>query len=482
MIDMNKKIENLLLCLVMGTVLASCDFDTQNYQQKPADEAYQTVKDVRNGMNGAYQVLGSSSFLGCTVQLYNDVCSDVTLGSYNTGHFNAQSSWVISENDYEMEFIWEDGYKIIDRCTRTIQSAKNMLAKAEELHLDSDETAELQSYMAQCHAVKALAYHYLVNFFCYPYHKGTENLGLPLVKDKPIEPFESIRRATVGETYQQITDDLAEAERLTEECGIVPNAFYMGDMGIQALKARVYLAMGNYEVARKAALKAIELKGNGDGTGDDYTPTDDNYISMWTSLAITDEDLFTIAKSEADNLGASSLNTYYDTYCLTFQYATLDLFGENDIRQNLIMENQMGLITAKFQGLPTSAMVSNIPIFRKSEMSLIVAEAEARAGNIEAAQNYLFYTAKRDKDLTAADQLPGTTEDLLAFIADERVREFAGEGHRFMEARRMGLELYLQDFANPFDIANFVFPIPASEINAGFCTEQNENWQAGLPE
>lgn len=478
---MNIKIKNLLLCLIMGTVLASCDFDTLNYQHKPADKAYQTVKDVRNGMNGAYQTLGNSSFLGCFVQLYNDVCADVTLGSVNSGHFNAQSNWVISEDDYEMEFIWEDGFKIIDRCTRTIQSAKSMLEKAQELHLDSNETAELQSYMAQCHAVKALAYHYLVNFFCYPYHKGTENLGLPLVKDKPIEPFASVRRATVGETYQLMTDDLAEAERLTEECGIVPDAFYMGGMGIQALKARIYLAMGNYEVARKAALKAIELKGNGDGTGNDHTPTDDVYTSMWTSLAITEEDLFTLAKSESDNLGASSLNGYYDTYCLTFQPATLALLGENDIRQKLIMKNQMGLITAKFKGLPTSALVSNIPIFRKSEMSLIVAEVEARAGNIKEAQNYLFYTAKRDKDLTSADQLPGTTEELLAFIADERVREFAGEGHRFMEARRMGLKLNLQDFAKPFDIANFVFPIPAREINAGFCTEQNENWQAGLP-
>ena len=479
---MSKKIENLLLCLVMGTVLASCDFDTLNYQQKPADEAYQTVKDVQNGMNGAYQVLGRSTFLGCFVQLYNDICSDVTLGSFNTGHFNSQSNWVISENDNEMGYIWEDGFKAIDRCTRTIQSAKSMLENAKELHLDSNETAELQSYMAQCHAVKALAYHYLVNFFCYPYHKGTGNMGLPLVKDEPIEPFASIRRGTVGETYQLITDDLAEAERLIEESGIVPNAFYMGGMGIQALKARVYLAMGNYEVAREAALKAIELKGNGDGTGNDHTPTDDIYTSMWTSLAITEEDLFTLAKSESDNLGASSLNGYYNTYCLTFQHATIALLGKNDIRQKLIMENQMGLITAKFKGLPTSAMVSNVPILRKSEMSLIVAEAEARAGNIEAAQNYLFYTAKRDKDLTSADQLPETIEELLAFIADERVREFAGEGHRFMEARRMGLELYLQDFANPFDIANFVFPIPASEINAGFCTEQNENWEAGLPE
>ena len=477
-----RKVKYTFQCLMLGAILTACDFDTLCYQEKPIEEAYQTVKDVRNGLNGAYDALGSSYFLGNYVLLYGDVCADLIQGSTNAGHFQMQSNWIINETDLELDYIWKYGFKVIDRCTRTIQSGKNLLENAETLYLDEEDIAELQSYIGQCHAVKALAYYYLINLFSYPHHKGTENLGLPLVKDEPVEPFVNIKRATVGETYELITDHLEEAERMTDESGICPNAFYMGSMGIQALKARVYLSMGDYETARQAALKAIELKGNGDGTGNDYIPADEIYMNMWTSLAITEEDLFTLAKSEADNLGASSLNSYYNIYCLNLYHSTLSLFGSNDIRQGLIMENQLGLTTAKFKGLPTSSTVSNVPIFRKSEMSLIVAEVEARAGHIETAQHYLYYTAKRDKDITSAEQLPDTMEGLLAFIADERVREFAGEGHRFYDARRMGLKLNLQAYEKPFAIENFVFPIPANEINAGFCTEQNENWEAGLPQ
>ena len=113
-------------------------------------------------------------------------------------------------------------------------------------------------------------------------------------------------------------------------------------------------------------------------------------------------------------------------------------------------------------------------------MSLIVAEVEARDGHIAEAQKYLMYTAKRDESITAASQLPSTTDDLLAFISEERIREFAGEGHRFYDARRMGDIIEMQGY-EPFDIAKFVFPIPADEINAGFCGPQNENWSDGLP-
>ena len=136
----------------------------------------------------------------------------------------------------------------------------------------------------------------------------------------------------------------------------------------------------------------------------------------------------------------------------------------------------------KYQGLSTSAATSNIPIFRKSEMSLIIAEVEARNGHIAEAQKYLYYTAKRNEAITGADQLPDNTADLLAFISDERVREFAGEGHRFYDARRMGDQVELAISAQPFDIAKFVFPIPADEINAGFCTQQNEGWSDALPQ
>lgn len=471
-----KSIKSLLLA-VLTLGISACDFDTENYQQIPTEDAYQSLQDIQNGMNGAYYAVGNYRFLGNYATAYGDFCAGISNGSRSTGHFYYQSAWIVQDTDSELESIWNYGFKIIDRCTRTIQGGKEILANASTLNLDEDEIAEAKSYISQCHAMKALAYYYLVNLFAYPYQSNPSGLGLPLVIDEPVKEFENINRVSVEATYAQIKSDIEDAETLAEESGIVPSAFYMGPMAIQALKARVYMALGEYETAKNAALAAIELKGKGNGKGNDNEPIDEAYVSMWTSLAITSEDLFTIAKSENDNLSANSLNTLYGSYGATFTNEALSVFGPNDIRTRLLDGNT----TLKYAGLPTSAATSNIPVFRKSEMSLIIAEVDARAGRIDDAKDYLFYTAKRDKDIASVDDLPSTTEGLLEFISDERIREFAGEGHRFYDARRMGLKINIQGY-QPFDIANFVFPIPADEINAGFCTQQNEGWESGLPQ
>lgn len=479
---MKRLYKNILFFVALLCGLVSCDFETENYQQIPIDEAYKTVQDVQNGMNGAYNALASYYFLGNYAVAYGDFCAGISNGDRGSGHFYYQSAWIISDTDAELEDMWNYGYKVIDRCTRTIKGGKDVISNSEALFLSEDDIAEVKLYIAQCYAMKALAYHYLVNLFALPYQGNENSFGLPLVKDEPIAEFVNIERATVENTYVQIKNDIQSAEEmineaLTTNANLAPSEFYMGEAAIKALKARVYMSIGDYNTAKQAALDAISLKDTGDAKGSDETPADEIYLSMWTSLAISDEDIFTLAKNEADNLSANSLNTLYGSYGCTLTQETMDLFNDDDIRKELLERPSIG----KYEGLPTSAATSNIPIFRKSEMSLLLAEIYAREGNITDAQDYLYYTAKRDKSISASSELPDNTADLLTFISEERIREFAGEGHRFYDARRMG-DLISNVGTTPFDIKKFVFPIPAAEINAGFCNQQNDGWEENLPE
>lgn len=475
-----KKILKVILVSVAVMGFNSCDFDTENFQQIPTEDAYNTVQDVQNGMNGAYNALASYRFLGNYAVAYGDFCAGVSVGSASSGHFIAQSNWAVADTDLELTDIWDYGFKVVDRATRTIKGAKDVIANANSLHLSEEEVLQVKLYMAQCYAMKALAYHYLVNIFALPYEGNENTLGLPIVKDEPVSEFVKIDRATVSATYTQITDDIKEAERLMDEIAAadaidMPNAFYLSPMSVQALKARVYMYMKDYNTAKVAALKAIELKGKGNGKGEDSTPGNDIYLAMWTSLAINDEDIFTLAKNEADNLSANALNTLYGSYKCTLDPAAIKLYANTDIRKTLISRPSIG----KYQGLPTSAATSNIPIFRKSEMSLILAEIYAREGDLDNSKDYLLYTAKRNTDITDVNSLNlSSADDILKFISDERIREFAGEGHRFYDARRMGDKI---TNLNNFDIKKFVFPIPSAEINAGFCTQQNEGWEKNLP-
>ncbi len=473
-----KKIYKTLFFIVGMLVFAtSCSLDVDNYQDIPTDNAYESVQDIHNGMTGAYWAFGTYRFYGKNVVAIGDMASDIAVGSPSSGHYSNFSRYIVSETTSELEQVWEYGYKVIDRSVRTIEGSKNVLNNVQ--NLTDKNKAEIDLYVSQCYSLRALTTFTLANIFSLPYSAGTDNLGVVLVVDKPIEAFENVERSTLGETYTQILADIKDAKSyMTKALNAkldAPSAFFMNEAAIYALEARVYLYMGNLSAAKASATKALELAGNKE-------PSDEAYLAMWSSIAISDEDIFTISKTADDNLSANSLNTLYGSYKGALNADILKVFKSTDIRLKLISELQSGIHPAKFDGISTAQAVNNIPVFRKSEMYLIIAEAEAVAGNIEASQKALYYTAKRDKAITAYTQLPSTKVNLLSFIAQERIREFFEEGHRYYDVRRTGELITVAADSKPnFDASKFVYPIPADEINSGFGVIQNPNWSDGLP-
>lgn len=483
-----KLIYKLSFVLSLALMVGSCDFDTELSQNKETTNAYKEVQDVQNGTIGAYQALAYYPFMGNYAIAYGDFAGGLANGSSSSGHFYTVSNWTVTETDAELEGIWQYGLKVIDRTVRTINGADNLLAT--NTKLSDDDKATLYYCKSQCLGLRALAYFTLTNFFCMPYNKGTEAKGLPIIKDKPVEAFETATRATLGETYKFICDDIEEALNCSEEAGNQTlQYFYMNKAALYALKARVNLYMENYDDAEEAAKQAIALKNKGNATYTDLDPTDETYVNMWASINITDEDIFTLSKTENDNLSANALNTLYGSYNGKVSSYCASFFSETDTRANLIgTVDTNGNSCKKYQGIETSQATSNIPVFRKSEMALIIAECEANKGNLDEAKKYLGYTAKRDAQYVAEDgtcdlsKLPSTKDDLLEFIWEENAREFFGEGHFLFDARRLGKTITVMGGkCTTFQPANFVFPIPAAEINAGFMKEQNTDWNKALP-
>lgn len=471
-----KNIINYLLAVLVFLGVASCDFETETYQFIPTEDAFQTIEDVQNGMIGTYNSLGSYQFNGNYVIAIGDLSADISVADPSTGHGLTINRYTLTETDAYLTDAWEYGFKTIDRALRTINGAKGIIA--ENSNLLDEELEQLNAYMAQCYAIKALSNFYFVNLFGLPYKAGGNNtqLGLPLVKDEPIEAFVNIERASIEDTYALIVADLASAKECATKAGSALRSysqFYMNEAAIYALDARVNLYMGKYNDAKTSAEKAIQLRGT------TTEKDDEKYVEMWSDIAITPEDIFTISKTTDDNLSANALNTLYGSYGSTLNVNILAKFGANDIRRGLISSTNRPL---KFDGIPSAQAVNNIPVFRISEMYLIIAEVEARNNVIPAAKQALFEVAFRNPDLTI-DDLPANSADLLSFISDERVREFFEEGYRWYDIRRTG------ELINPnvtgvtsFDASKFVFPIPADEINAGFGVVQNPEWNKTRPQ
>lgn len=470
---MKRILYTIILSFSVVFLNTSCDFDTRSYMNIDSENAFITAKDVTNGTNGSYSALGAYRFYGTNILAMGDMSTDISAGT-SGGHYISFSSWSILDSQEELKETWDYGYKVVSNTTRTIIGGKKLLNQ----NISGASTIEMG--IAESYALRALAYHTLVNYFAFPYHEGTENLGLALLTNKPLEKKEPIKRSTVGETYTLILNDIASAKQYLADAishgATAKNEFYMNEAAIYALEARVKMSMHDYAGAKSAAQKALQLKNAKD-------ISNAKYVEKWSSLEITDEDIFTISKSLDDNLSSNSINTLYGTYKAEVKKTLIDVFNKtSDIRYiKLISDNH----PKKFDGINGSGDTNNLPVFRVAEMYLIIAEAEARSNNIIPAQEALFHTARRDASITSSASLPNTQNGLIDFISKEYMREFFQEGVRYFYLRRTNEPItvgYGSNAVSNFDISKFVYPIPSKEINAkGGVSQQNEGWADRLP-
>lgn len=458
---------------VLTMALASCSddyFDVRMDQNKTSETSFNTAKDVKNGLMGAYYALGNYRFYGRNVVALGDMAADIANADASSGHFVTLNTYQVTDTEEDLDDIWNYGYKVIDRCMRTINGAEKVLAAG----VTQDEEIAINSYLSQCYALRALATFTLTNIFGLPYQANQTNdqLGVILIKDKPFTVNDKVSRSSVEDCYALVLDDIEKAKALyqdEEEMNGAPQ-FYFNLAAIYALEARVNLFMGNYPAAAVAAKNAITAR-------DSEGVKNADYAAMWTSNAITAEDIFTITKTVDDNLSANSLNTLYGSYGASVSSTLSSKFQATDCRAAVLSKEQY-----KYCGLAGDKSVSNIPVFRLSEMYLILAECEVHQNNLTNAQSALLFTAKRDSNISSEADLPATKTGLLDFINDERVRELYLEGFRWFDARRQGLKITVATTIANYDVAKFVYPIPADEINSGFGAEQNAGWEDNLPE
>lgn len=113
----------------------------------------------------------------------------------------------------------------------------------------------------------------------------------------------------------------------------------------------------------------------------------------------------------------------------------------------------------------TTQVGNDFPVLRFADVVLMYAEALGMQGDIAGALEYLNKTRTRAG-------LPSLTEtdvpDRTAFIhalADERGREFALEGHRWFDLKRLGLAVeFFKGMGYSVDSHELIFPIPQDQI------------------
>lgn len=293
----------------------------------------------------------------------------------------------------------------------------------------SDEQQKL-SIRAEALISRALEYLYLVNGYAkyYDVRTAESDPGVSLILDEDISK-KNLVRASVKDVYAQIQSDLQTAlPNLPMQAK--GNAFRASKAAGYGVLAKMYLYMGNYAEALKAANAVLEMNNS-----------------------LLDLKKYAVVKAQS-SIGRTNVPQDIDNpeniYIKFAPYVyglSSKVFGSDELI-SLFSEDDMRLqvyFTKNFRNIPTDKYVwapylrANLAV-SSPEIYLIAAECEAREGSIERAialiNKLRDNRIKNNTDIVATDR-----NDALQKVLEERRRELAMSGMvRYIDLKRLNQE------------------------------------------
>lgn len=414
----------------------------------------------------------------------NSVGSDeVRIGLGNRGQGLIAHSFTLTTGSGIVENLYFSAYDQIDNLNRVIRLIDNGTVIA----TDAADQDILNQIEGEARAVRAWQYFDLLRFYAPSFESNSP--GVPLVTEVPTVTPENLilPRNSVGEIITFINDELISSLSLIPQSLTNVNRFNRN--AVRALQARVALYNGSETDLQNAIDITTEIL--------TAQPLSDEATFM---RIFRDDDIDTTADSELifqisrdpnDTFAGQDIgNIWTDGNQDVFFSMSTDLFASittNDIRFNVNLDLETDitldsatnddLLVGKYLGSSGNNFINNIKVFRSGEMQLIRAEANARLGNLDLAQQDIeeLRTIRESSQVT-----PVYTSEAIAFddILLERRIELAFEGHRLFDLKRFGVGISRSaDDCSSSDRPNttceleansfrFTFPIPQAEIFA----------------
>jgi hypothetical protein len=301
---------------------------------------------------------------------------------------------------------------------------------------NQDSVAEWNALEGAALFLRGFAFYNIAQVFAPIYADSLANvpLGIPLRLHADINPPST--RSTIGQTYQQIIQDLDSAE-LFLPAG-EPNAYRNRPIraAAQAMLARVYLSMRKYPQARAYADSALQAY----STLIDYNTLDSTQgapIGLLNAETIY----------QASFLGAAEGVTTYPNALIggPFHPSTridpglVQSYDPNDLRRVIYYYYKPGdssYLKGSYTGLfiPFGGLATD-------ELYLIRAEGAARAGDAGSAMADIdTLLSKRWRSGTFTGYTVGSAQEALDTVLLERRKELAFRGLRWTDLRRLNAE------------------------------------------
>ena len=316
--------------------------------------------------------------------------------------------------------IWERANTLENNYEATYKDIMGTNAILDEIDDATGGVEEKEMVKAQALAMRAYHYFMLVNTYGEPYNHDKDALGVVLKVNVPYVEG-GMARATVGEVYDQIVEDLETASALLNKYPKTRGDYLMNSTSTDILLSRVYLYMEEWDKAVEAATRAI---GSAEGLLD-YTTLDMSYYIEFTYDIPEIECLF----------GVVAFPSYY----MDPSPDLLSLFDENDNRRKRIYQKFPWDLS--YSGYNSVVWIRSAEAYLNRAEARVLAEEQDLTGAMEDLNELRRHriSGYTDENITDA-------ETLLAEIRTERRKELCFEGHRWFDLRRYGMPSITRDF------------------------------------
>lgn len=300
---------------------------------------------------------------------------------------------------------------------------------------DAGSTSQTQELIAQCRVNRALFYFHLVNSYAKTYNPATaaSDPGVPFILESDLGA--SRPQKSVKEIYDFIISETTEALPLLPQNG--KNGYHVNKAAGYALLARTYLFMKDYNRAKENAVKALaenkvlfdQIKYYNDNIALVQSPS---LSPLFPRIDFTNPENYIFRYG-------GSMNMLQGLAGSAFLIAQKSRFEAGDTR--LLLNFKPYAIGGDSIMMYVRRDDFNAAGFRTPEMHYIVAECEARAGNLPAAMEVLNTVRRKRilpdiyKDLTAT-----STKDAMDKIMRDKWNEYIGTGMRYLDLRRLNTE------------------------------------------
>ena len=485
---------------LFGAVMAFALSATSCLDKYPEDaiiagDAITSVETANQAVIGIYSKFKSSALYSGALTLLPDIQTDFVYavqGYSNTYGDIWRWNDLLATNG-SIESVYGSLYSVIGSCNFFFQEIEILEPKIQ----NDDLLDQLQTYKAEVHFARALAYSELIKLFCKPYESDAEadkELGVVLLSK--FKSNEVLRRSSLKASYDFVLADLAKANEYFGDLfdnSSLYNAKYFTTATVNALYSRMYLYMKKWDLAVEYSSKLIDSnKFKLASTTEMYTNQYSYYDFLWHNDSST-EVIWRVpfeVTSYGGALGRVFLNYDYTSYRPDYVPAewVINSYDSGDMRINSFFTNLTtgyahGLnwpLLTKYRGNDTfvanNILHVNMPkVFRLSEIYLIRAEALCELGRFADAGKDIT-TLRKARYRSYGSSTAINANNWFELVSGERVKELYMEGFRLNDLKRWHkgftrkAQLHTVASGNtlsvPADDARFVWPIPQHELES----------------